>query len=118
MIEFGYQSQVDPMSFANLDAEFHIPSAKITYDKVSRKESQFITPLSNRGGSISRYPWRDPSYLVGDSFFKACSKEELDAEKCRPGVPPSVRKEGISWKTKASYCNRTKRYGWLCTRVS
>tara|TARA_B100000029_G_scaffold217178_1_gene214975 strand:+ start:246 stop:563 length:318 start_codon:yes stop_codon:yes gene_type:complete len=104
--------------YDNLNYEFNTPSAKISFEKVDSKRRSYITPLSNRGGSTSRYPWRDPSYTIGDSFWKAVSKEELDAEKCRPGVPPSVRKEGINWKTKACYDNHKKQYGWLVTRVA
>ena len=66
---------------------------------------------------MSRYPWRDPSYEVGDSFFKPMSKEEVDADKGRPGIPPSVREEGILWTSKRVYRRDVKQYGYKVTRL-
>ena len=68
-------------------------------------------------GRLVRKTKSNPKFFE-EMQWKAVSKEELDAEKCRPGVPPSVRKEGINWKTKACYDNHKKQYGWLVTRVA
>tara|TARA_B100000214_G_scaffold288234_1_gene217802 strand:- start:237 stop:575 length:339 start_codon:yes stop_codon:yes gene_type:complete len=82
------------------------------------KKANFI-PISKRsGGRSQRYPWTDPSYNVGDSFFKAMSKEEMEADKGRPGAPPSVKEQGIIWRTKSGYFSDRKQYGYKVTRYA
>jgi hypothetical protein len=46
------------------------------------------------------------------------SKEELDADKGRPGVPSTVREHGINWTTKRIYRRNVKQYGYQVTRVA
>ena len=83
-----------------------------------KSDANFI-PISKRsGGSSQRYPWIDPSYAVGDSFFKPMSKEEVEADKGRPGAPPSVKAQGLVWKTKSGYFADTKQYGYKVTRYA
>ena len=100
----------------HLDFTFNTPSFTPFVRLTTADEKQCVS-LSNRGGSLSRYPWRDPSYKVGDSFFKPMSKEEVDADKGRPGIPPSVREEGILWTSKRVYRRDVKQYGYKVTRL-
>jgi hypothetical protein len=94
------------------------PIANTAYVRLTNEDKQHCVTLSTRGGSSQRYPWTDPSYDVGDSFFKAMSKEELDADKGRPGVPSTVREHGINWTTKRIYRRNVKQYGYQVTRVA
>ena len=101
----------------HLDTFFNT-SSHSTIVRLSKDDERQCASLSNRGGSLSRYPWRDPSYKVGDSFFKPMSKEEIDQDKGRPGQPPSVREEGIIWRSKRVYNKRSKQYGYQVTRIA
>ena len=96
---------------------FFDTSSNSTIVRLSKEDEKQCISLSNRGGSLSRYPWRDPTYKVGDSFFKPMSKEEVEVDKGRPGQPPSVREEGIVWRSKRVYNKRKKQYGYKVTRV-
>ena len=97
-----------------LDAFFNTS----TIFRLSKDDERQCVSLSNRGGSSCRYPWRDPSYKVGDSFFKPMSKEEVDQDKGRPGQPPSVREEGRIWRSKRVYLQNKKQYGYKVTRIA
>ena len=92
--------------------------ANACYVRLSKEDEKDCVPLSNRGGSSQSYPWTDPSYQIGDSFFKPMSKEEMEQDKGRPGVPPSVRQCGINWQTKRIFRNSTKQYGYQVTRTN
>ena len=100
----------------HLDTFFNT-SSHSTIVRLSKDDERQCVSLSNRGGSLSRYPWRDPSYKIGDSFFKAMSKEEVENDKGRPGQPPSVRDEGIIWRSKRIYHTGKKQYGYQVTRI-
>ena len=45
------------------------------------------------------------------------SKEEVENDKGRPGQPPSVRDEGIIWRSKRIYHTGKKQYGYQVTRI-
>ena len=83
---------------------------------MTESELKEAVPLSNRvGGSKPRYPWYQ--YSVGESFFKAMSKEDIDADKGRPSPPPSVKERGIVWTTTRIYNKQRKQYGYQCKRI-
>ena len=87
--------------------------------RVRKSSQKSIVPL--RGGSNSnacKYPWRDPSFAVGDSFFKPMSKEELKSGKGRPNMPPTLKEFGIRWTINACYNQETKQYGYHCTKLA
>ena len=100
----------------SLDSFFNLPSNPPIV-RLSKDDEKQCVSLSNRGGSPCHYPWRDPSYRVGDSFFKAMSKEEVENDKGRPGQPPSVRDEGNIWRSKRIYHTGKKQYGYQVTRI-
>ena len=113
------KSKIVSMSYSSnehLDSFFNT-SPSDTIVRLSKEDERQCVPLTNRGGSIGRYPWRDPSYKVGDSFFKPMSKEELEQDKGRPGQPPSVRDEGLIWRSKRIYHKGKKQYGYRVTRI-
>jgi hypothetical protein len=71
--------------------------------------------LSSRGGSKTQYPWMQTP--VNGWFFKAVSKEDLDKDKGRPGYPKSIKDLNMKWSTEKTFCEETKQYGYLCTRL-
>ena len=103
----------------SLDNVFGIKSQPYhpTFIKLSSKEARDCVPLTSRGGSLARYPWTDPSYNEGDSFFKPMSKEELDNAKGRPSPSPTVKAMGYKWRSKSVFNNKTKQYGYQVTLV-
>jgi hypothetical protein len=124
MVIIMRKSKIIPMSYSShnpnreqLDVFLKIQSEPTIVRLTADDEKQCVS-LSNRGGSIGRYPWRDPSYKIGDSFFKPMSKEEVDQDKGRPGQPPSVRDEGIIWRSKRVYHKGKKQYGYRVTRIA
>ena len=100
--------------YPELDQIFQTDSL---YTKMTSDEVKEAVSLSNRcGGSKPHYPWY--TYDVGESFFKPMSKDELDEDKGRPAVPPSVREKGIRWTTTRIYNKKRKQYGYKCTRIA
>lgn len=71
--------------------------------------------LSSRGGGRSEYPWQ--STPINGWFFKPVSKEDLDRDKGRPGYPKNLKVLGIKYTTEKTFCEETKQYGYLCTRL-
>jgi hypothetical protein len=98
--------------FHNLNEEFNIEPM---YAKMSKDEVFSVKLMSTRRPSCARYPW--DRFAVGESFFKAVSKEDLDADKGRPALPPNLKRKGISWTTCRIYHPRKKQYGYMATRV-
>ena len=86
------------------------------WKKVKKANFTTLIPLStgNRGGGI--YPWTDPSFEVGDSFFKPMSLEDIRANRGRPSPSASARELGFVWKTKGAWSETEKQYGYACTR--
>lgn len=91
----------------------------IAFTRIRQSHRQHIQKLGSGGGQGRQctYPWRDPEYKVGDAFFKACSKSDVDDNRGRPSVPSNLRLSGRVWRTTKSYNNMTKQYGYLCERV-
>ncbi len=106
------------MSNSNIDVFLNINNGFQKIVRLNKEDEKYCRSLSKRGGSVSRYPWLDPSYKIGDSFFKAMSKEEIEADKGRPSIPPGVRSQGVLWSTKGIYREDVKQYGYKVTRVN
>ena len=89
------------------------------WHRMTVEEREQCIPLSSRNGSTCRYPWIDPSYKVGDSFFKAVSKEELDADKLRPSCPKNIKEHyNVSWASRGHYNKLRKQYGYTVIRTA
>ncbi len=91
------------------------------FTRVRSNQKRHIIKLGSNSskGRQSTYPWRDPEYQIGDSFFKHVSKEDIDDGKGRPNVPTSLRETtGRRWTTTKAYNDQTKQYGYLCERVA
>jgi|TARA_R100000005_G_C4877563_1_gene130833 hypothetical protein len=91
----------------------------VPFTRVRQNHRQHIQKLGSNSGSGRQctYPWRDPEYQVGDSFFKACTKRDVDEGKGRPNVPPTLKGTGRVWRTTKAYNNMTKQYGYFCERI-
>ena len=88
--------------------------------RVRASQKKHILKIGNNShkGRQCTYPWRDPEYQIGDSFFKYVSKEDIEEGKGRPNVPTTLRETGRRWTTTKAYNDQTKQYGYLCERVA
>ncbi len=86
--------------------------------RVRSNQKKHILKLGNNScGRQCTYPWRDPDYEIGDSFFKYVSKEDIEEGKGRPNIPANIKETGRRWTTTKAYHNQTKQYGYWCERV-
>ena len=101
-------------NFEDINESLGIPSK---WKKIKKAHLAKFIPLStgNRGKGI--YPWTDPSFEIGDSFFKPMSKEDVKSNKGRPSVSAAAKHVNFYWKTSGVYSEDYKQYGYLVTRV-
>ena len=89
------------------------------FTRVRSNQKKHIIKLGNSSkGRQSTYPWRDPEYQIGDSFFKHVSKEDIDNGKGRPNIPTTLKHTGRRWTTTKAYNDLTKQYGYWCERIA
>ena len=116
------------MTFDHLNKSFNIETMKLEepeetytpalFTRVSKKQRQFIIKQGgNRSGRGCSYPWKDPNYEVGDSFWKPVSLKEWEEGTGRPNVPHSSKVGGRLWKTYKAYREDTKQYGYFVERI-
>jgi len=116
------------MTFDHLNKSFNIETMKLEepeetytpalFTRVSKKQRQFIIKQGgNRSGRGCSYPWKDPNYEVGDSFWKPVSLKEWEEGTGRPNVPHSNKVGGRLWKTYKAYREDTKQYGYFVERI-
>ena len=101
------------ISNSKLNQTFNIDSPFTIMSPMELKEA---VPMSKRGGSLARYPWYELE--VGQAFFKAASKEDVDRDKGRPGAPESLKERGIVFKITKIYNKVKKQYGYQALRIS
>ena len=118
------------MSYSNLNKTFNLETMRLEtmsfedvdvpslFTRGTKKQRQFVIKqarsYSGRGYS---YPWKDPSYEVGDWFWKTVSLKDWDDGNGRPNVPNSDRVGGRVWKTSKAYREDTKQYGYFVERI-
>jgi len=89
------------------------------WHRMTVEERDSCVPLFKRAGSNCRYPWIDPSFKVGDSFFKAVSREELEADKLRPSCPKNIKEQyNVNWMSRGHYNKIRKQYGYTVVRTA
>jgi len=113
------------MSTAPLDQVFNledmIPKAKGNPPKFVRgtkKQKEYVIPGSSRQGRGFSYPWADPSYCVGDWFWKPVSPEDWYAGRGRPNQPSPRDVGGRKWSTSKAYREDTKQHGYYVERTA
>jgi len=117
------------MNFAQLDQSFNVEtmqletreesvSAPLFVRLTKQQQKQVVKSCPSRPGRGSTYPWKDPSYSVGDSFFKPVSPGDWGKNLGRPNVPPKNSMGGRVWRTTKAYREDTKQHGYYVERVA
>tara|TARA_R100000406_G_scaffold72492_1_gene52788 strand:+ start:274 stop:642 length:369 start_codon:yes stop_codon:yes gene_type:complete len=94
------------------------PSPPTLYVRGTKKQKQYVIKGCPRPGRGCSYPWKDPSYDVGDWFWKPVSPNEWKSNHGRPNVPPSKSIGGRVWRTSKAYREDTKQHGYFVERVA
>ena len=124
------QNSMRLMTFSQLNKTFNIETMQLQeheddntyvpamFVKLTKQEQrQVVTSFPSGRGRGSAYPWNDPSYAVGDSFFKAVQYKDWEEGRGRPSVP-QPHKAGRVWKTTKGYRKDTKQYGYEVMRIA
>ena len=116
------------MSYSQLDKTFNIETMQLqTSEEISTpplfvrgtsRQKAFIIKGCPRPGRSCSYPWKDPSYSVGDWFWKAVSPKDWEDGKGRPNTPPPNTIGGRIWRTSKAYREDTKQHGYYVERVA
>ena len=112
------------MTFETLNKAFNIESMQLEtttplFTRLTKsQQKQVIKCCPSRPGRGFSYPWKDPSYSVGDSFFKPVSPGDWEKGRGRPNVPPQNTMGGRAWKTTKAYREDTKQHGYYVERIS
>jgi len=115
------------MTFNQLDKTFNIETMEFEstsnevplFSRGNKKQRQYIVVKARRySGRGFSYPWRDPSYEIGDWFWKTVSPKDWEDGLGRPNVPNSDKVGGRLWKTSKAYRQDTKQYGYYVERVA
>ena len=117
------------MNFAQLDQSFNVETMQLEsceqyehaplFVRLTKQEQKHVVKACpSRPGRGSMYPWKDPSYSVGDSFFKAVSPGDWGKNRGRPNVPAKNMMGGRVWRTSKAYREDTKQYGYFVVRVA
>jgi|TARA_B100000035_G_scaffold278097_1_gene256799 hypothetical protein len=117
------------MTYSNLDQTFNIETMQLEAPEetaatplfvrlTKQQQKQVVKCCPSRPGRGFSYPWKDPSYSVGDSFFKPVSPGDWEKNRGRPNVPPKNTMGGRGWKTTKAYREDTKQHGYYVERVA
>jgi hypothetical protein len=95
-----------------------IPPPPALYVRGTKQQRKYVITGCPRPGRTSSYPWKDPSYCVGDWFWKKVSPEEWEEGRGRPNTPSSKNVGGRVWRTSKAYREDISQYGYLVERVA
>ena len=84
----------------------------------TKKQKEYVIRGCPRPGRGYSYPWKDPSYAVGDWFWKPVSPKEWEDNLGRPNTPPPKSVGGRVWRTSKAYREDTKQHGYYVERVA
>ena len=116
------------MTFTKLNKAFNIETMQLEnaedidtaplFTRGTKKQKEFVIMGCPKPGRSFSYPWKDPSYQVGDWFWKPVSPKDWEDGKGRPNTPQPKQIGGRVWRTSKAYREDTKQHGYYVERIA